>query len=186
MTKRSHYIDNKVFLEEMVAYKEKVREAEKNEAVKPQLSEYVGKCFMMIAENLSHKPNFLSYTFRDEMVSDAIENCVLYAGNFDPDKSNNPFAYFTQIVYYSFLRRIQREKKQLYVKYKSAEMSGLIDEFNQLETDDGGITRQFELYDNISQFIESFETTRANKLDIKKQQKASQNLGIFVDDEESE
>jgi hypothetical protein len=88
-------------------------------------------------------------------------------------------------VYYSFLRRIQREKKQLYVKYKSAEISGMIDEFNQLKTEDG-VTRQFELYDNISQFIESFETTRANKLDIKKQQKSAINLDIFVEDEESE
>ena len=185
MAKRTHYIDNKIFLEEMITYKKKLTEAEGNGVVKPQLSEYVGKCFMMIAENLSHKPNFLSYTFRDEMISDAIENCVLYAGNFDPSKSNNPFAYFTQIVYYSFLRRIQREKKQLYVKYKSAEMSGLIDEFNQLESDDG-TTRQFELYDNISQFIESFENTRATKLDIKKQQKSMVNTGIFVIEEDGE
>lgn len=185
MAKRTHYIDNKIFLEEMITYKKKLTEAEGNNGVKPQLSEYVGKCFMMIAENLSHKPNFLSYTFRDEMISDAIENCVLYAGNFDPSKSNNPFAYFTQIVYYSFLRRIQREKKQLYVKYKSAEMSGLIDEFNQLESDDG-TTRQFELYDNISQFIESFENTRATKLDIKKQQKSMVNTGIFVIEEDGE
>lgn len=160
MAKR-HYIDNNQFLQEMIAYTDKVKSAKKDGAKKPRIPEYVGKCFMMIAENLSHKPNFISYTFRDEMISDAIENCVLYAANFNPDKSNNPFAYFTQIVYYAFLRRIQREKKQLYVKYKSAELSGAIDEFNQLDSD--GVNRQFELYDNIAQYIENYETTRELK-----------------------
>ena len=166
MAKKSHYIDNVHFFQEMVAYNEKIQAAKDSGEKRPRIPEYVGKCFMMIAENLSHKPNFSSYTFREEMVSDAIENCVLYASNFNPQKSSNPFAYFTQIVYYAFLRRIQREKKQLYVKYKSAEMSGVIDEFHQL--DDDGIPRQFQLYDNISQFIETFEIARASKIEKKK------------------
>ncbi len=165
MAKR-HYIDNNQFLQEMIAYTDKVKNAKSKGASKPRIPEYVGKCFMMIAENLSHKPNFISYTFRDEMISDAIENCVLYADNFNPEKSKNPFAYFTQIVYYAFLRRIQREKKQLYVKYKSAEMSGAMDEFNQLDSD--GVNRQFELYGNISQFIETYEAAREAKADRKK------------------
>jgi DNA-directed RNA polymerase specialized sigma24 family protein len=96
------------------------------------------------------------------MIADAIENCVMYADNFDPAKSSNPFAYFTQIVYYAFLRRIQREKKQLYVKYKSTEIVGVTDEFDQLEGEDG-INRQFEMYENISEFIENFETARKVK-----------------------
>jgi hypothetical protein len=164
MAKR-HYIDNNQFLQEMIAYTDKVNNAKSNGAPKPRIPEYVGECFMKIAENLSHKPNFISYTFRDEMISDAIENCVLYANNFNPAKSNNPFAYFTQIVYYAFLRRIQREKKQLYVKYKSAELSGVIDEHDQLDGD--GVNRQFELYDNISQFIENYENSRAAKAEKK-------------------
>lgn len=163
---KKHYIDNSQFLQEMIAYTDRVKEAKTKKTPKPRIPEYVGKCFMMIAENLSHKPNFISYTFRDEMISDAIENCVLYAANFNPDKSNNPFAYFTQIVYYAFLRRIQREKKQLYVKYKSAELSGVIDEYNQLDAD--GVNRQFELYDNISQFIETYENAREAKAERKK------------------
>jgi hypothetical protein len=117
---------------------------------------------MMIAENLSHRPNFLSYTFRDEMISDAIENCVMYVDNFDPTKSQNPFAYFTQIVYYAFLRRIQKEKTQLYVKYKATESVGVLDEYHQNEDDDGH-TRQFELYENISEFIENYENSRKIK-----------------------
>jgi hypothetical protein len=159
---RRNYIDNEKFLSEMVAYKKDVKQAAKAGEKKPRLPEYVGECFMKIAENLSHKPNFLSYTFRDEMIADAIENCVMYADNFDPAKSSNPFAYFTQIVYYAFLRRIQREKKQLYVKYKSTEIVGVTDEFDQLEGEDG-INRQFEMYENISEFIENFETARKVK-----------------------
>ena len=154
----------------MVQYRKAVRKAKREGLVKPRIPEYVGKCFMMIAENLSHKPNFLAYTFREEMKSDAVENCVMYADNFNPAKSKNPFAYFTQIVYYAFLRRIQREKKQLYVKYKSTEMHGVIDEFDQMESDNG-MTRQFELYDNIGEFIQNYEDARARKK--AKQKKAS-------------
>jgi DNA-directed RNA polymerase specialized sigma24 family protein len=117
---------------------------------------------MKIAEKLSHKQNFLSYTFRDEMVADAIENCVMYVDNFDPGKSSNPFAYFTQIVYYAFLRRIQKEKKQLYCKYKATENIGILDEF-ELNQNEDGTFRQFELYENISQFIENYETAKNEK-----------------------
>lgn len=172
---RKNYIDNEKFLSEMIAYKKQVKQAAKAGEVKPRLPEYVGECFMKIAENLSHKPNFLSYTFRDEMIADAIENCVMYANNFDPEKSSNPFAYFTQIVYYAFLRRIQREKKQLYVKYKSTESVGVTDEFDQLEGEDG-INRQFEMYENISEFIENFETAKKAKV------KPKINLERFIEE----
>jgi hypothetical protein len=172
---KKHYIDNELFLKEMTAHRKAVKKAKKDGLPKPRLPEYVGKCFMQIAENLSHRPNFLSYTFRDEMISDAVENCVMYADNFDPVKSKNPFAYFTQIVYYAFLRRIQREKKQLYVKYKSTEMIGVTDEYDQLESDDG-MTRQFEMYDNISTFIENFEAAKRAK------KKSKVNLEKFIEE----
>lgn len=159
---KNNYIDNKKFLKEMVAYRKLVLAAKRKGEPKPRIPEYVGECFMKIAENLSHKPNFLSYTFRDEMISDAIENCVMYADNFNPAKSKNPFAYFTQIVYYAFLRRIQREKKQLYVKYKSTEMYGVLDEFGQ-QVDENGNHRQYEQYDNIGEFIQNFEDSKARK-----------------------
>ena len=122
---RNHYINNKDFLTEMTKYRQAVAKAKRKGEKKPQIPRYVAECFMKIAENLSHKPNFLSYTFRDEMVADAIENCVMYVDNFDPTKSSNPFAYFTQIVYYAFLRRIQKEKKQTYIKHKNFENSHL-------------------------------------------------------------
>ena len=159
---KTNYVDNKLFLKEMVAYRRSVRKALKDGLEKPRIPEYVGQCFMLIAENMSHKYNFLSYTFRDEMVSDAIENCVMYADNFNPRKSKNPFAYFSQVTYYAFLRRIQKEKKQLYVKYKSTEMHGVLDDFEQLESDDG-FSRQYEQYDNIGEFIQKFEQAKERK-----------------------
>jgi hypothetical protein len=159
---KNHYINNKDFLKEMTAYRTAIRKAKRLGQPKPQIPRYVAECFMKIAENLSHKPNFLSYTFRDEMVADAIENCVMYVDNFDPSKSSNPFAYFTQIVYYAFLRRIQKEKKQLYVKYKATETAGILDEFELNENEDGTF-RQFELYENISEFIVNYENARKEK-----------------------
>jgi hypothetical protein len=92
----------------------------------------------------------------------------MYFENFDTTKSSNAFAYFTQIIYFAFLRRIQKEKKQLYVKYKSTEQFGLLDE-NELMGYDDMPAKPFELYDNISDFIETFEETKKRKKAIKKE-----------------
>lgn len=175
---KNHYINNKDFLKEMVTYRMSVHKAKKNGTKKPQIPRYVAEAFMKIAENLSHKPNFINYTFRDEMVADAIENCVMYVDNFDPSRSSNPFAYFTQIAYYAFLRRIQKEKKQLYVKYKSTETAGILDEFEINENEDGTF-RQFELYENISEFIENYENARKEKKNKK------MNLEKFVEEDDN-
>ena len=105
----------------MVKWKDWSKDAEDTDDPKPQVTEYIGECFLLIAERLSTRPNFVNYPFRDEMIGDAIENCLMYAANFDPEKSKNPFAYFTQITYFAFLRRIQREKKQDTIKYKLME-----------------------------------------------------------------
>ena len=117
----NHYVDNKKFLAAMSEWKQEVIEAENQGDPKPPVTEYIGECFLLIAERLSLRANFINYPFRDEMVGDAIENCLMYASNFDPEKSKNPFSYFTQIIYYAFLRRIQKEKKQNYIKYKIVE-----------------------------------------------------------------
>lgn len=121
--KSDHYIDNQKFFQEMQMWKALVNAANKAGERHPPVTSYIGECFMKIAENLSRKPNFINYPYRDEMISDGIENCLLYAYNFDPSKSSNPFSYFTQIIYYAFLRRIQKEKKQAYIKLKKIEMS---------------------------------------------------------------
>ena len=179
MSKIKHYINNADFLAALVEYKAKVQEASKAGKPEPKIPNYIGECWMKIAEGLSHKPNFINYTYREEMISDGIENCLMYFNNFDPTKSNNPFAYFTQIIYYAFLRRIQKEKKQLYVKYKATEQIGILDEFEMLEGEDGS-TNQFQLYDNIAEFIETYEDAKQAKKD-KKQANKPQGIEKFVE-----
>ena len=119
--KRPHYVDNKKFLQAMIDWKEKCNIAEEDGKVQPAVSNYIGECFLKIATHLSYRPNFINYTYRDEMISDGIENCLQYVANFNPEKSKNPFAYFTQIIYYAFIRRIQKEKKQTHVRNKMIE-----------------------------------------------------------------
>ncbi len=175
-TKQKHYINNADFLQALVDYQDGCKEAKKNKTEPPPIPNYIGECFMKIAEGLSHKPNFINYTYRDEMMSDGIENCLMYFSNFDPTKSKNPFAYFTQIIYYAFLRRIQKEKKQLYVKYKATEQMGILDEMELMEFEDG-TSRQFELYDNIAEFIENYEEAREKKKEVKKPKGIEKFLG---------
>ena len=123
--KRSeHYVNNKEFLAAIVEYKEKVALAAERGEAKPRITRYIGECFLKIATHLSFKPNFVNYMYKDDMVCDGIENCIQYIDNFDPTKSRNPFAYFTQIVYYAFLRRIAKEKRQMDIKDKILEKSG--------------------------------------------------------------
>ena len=114
--KSEHYVNNKELLEALIVYRAKVAHAKENDLQKPRITNYLGECFLKIATHLSYKPNFVNYMFREDMISDGIENCVQYIHNFDPEKSRNPFAYFTQIIHYAFLRRIQKEKKQVTIK----------------------------------------------------------------------
>ena len=116
--RKEHYVNNKEFLEAMKAYKKEVNKAKREKREKPPVTDYIGSCFLKIANHLSYRPNFINYTFRDDMISDGIENCLQYLNNFNPEKSNNPFAYFTQIIYYAFIRRIQKEKKQVIIKQR--------------------------------------------------------------------
>ena len=116
--KNEHYVDNKRFLQAMIDYRKMVNKAKQEKQEKPLVTDYIGECFLKIANHLSYRPNFINYTFRDDMISDGIENCLQYLNNFDPEKSNNPFAYFTQIIFYAFVRRIQKEKKQVTIKHK--------------------------------------------------------------------
>jgi len=123
--KRSeHYVNNKDFLEAIVQYKVDVKNAKENDLPKPRITNYLGECFLKIATHLSYKPNFVNYMYREDMISDGIENCVQYIHNFNPEKSTNPFAYFTQIIHFAFLRRIQKEKKQMEIRAKIIERSG--------------------------------------------------------------
>ena len=119
-----HYVNNKEFLEALVVFKAKCLAAKEAGEQRPQISNYIGECFLKIATHLSYKPNFVNYMFREDMICDGIEHCVQYIENFNPEKSKNQFAYFTQIIYYAFLRRIQKEKRQLEIKNKILDKSG--------------------------------------------------------------
>ena len=136
--KRSeHYVNNKEFLAALIKYREDVEIAKLQDKPKPVIPRYIGECFLKIANHLSFKPNFVNYMFKEDMISDGIENCVQYIHNFNPEKSQNPFAYFTQIIHYAFLRRIQREKRQLEIKNKILEKSGYSEVFDDSNKIDG-------------------------------------------------
>lgn len=176
----THYVDNKHLYQVIIEHKKNIKHAEQNGLPKPDIPNYVGKCILLIANRLSLKPNFVNYSYREEMISDGIENCISYFDNFDPDKSNNPFAYFTQIIYYAFLRRIQKEKKQLYIKHKSFENSvvfNLAAEFHDL--DESEFAPKIEIdNDNVFDFIKTFE----DNLD-KKRVKRKQGLEKFFEEQ---
>ena len=174
--KKQHYVDNERFLEVMSDYREKYLQAKDNDTELPIIPDYAGECFLKIAERLSHRPNFINYAFREEMVSDGIENSVMYASNFNPEKSTNPFAYFTQIIYFAFLRRIEKEKKQLYIKYKTMEeYSSLEDhvdmgEMGQSETQavsSGASPLTVDKRASIQEFIFAFEEKKRKKKKVK-------------------
>jgi hypothetical protein len=135
-TTKENYVNNREFLDALMVYRQQVAAAKEADLPKPKVPNYIGECFLKIATHLSYKPNFVNYMFREDMICDGIENCLQYIDNFNPEKSTNPFAYFTQIIYYAFLRRIQREKKQLEIKTKILERSGF-DEVLHMDSHSG-------------------------------------------------
>jgi len=156
-TKREpkNYIDNKKFYDEMVKYIDKCNEAKNQSKERPKANNYIGQCIMDIAINMAKNFNFSRYPFKDEMINDAIENCILYIHNFNPEKYKNPFSYFSQITYFAFLRRISAEKKILYKKYKQIEQFNLESQLlgdmeEQIVYSDGAL-------DNMTRFIQEYE-----------------------------
>ena len=147
-----HYVNNKEFLAALIKYREDIEIAQIKGKPKPRITNYLGECFLKIATHLSFKPNFVNYMFKEDMISDGIENCVQYIHNFNPQKSQNPFAYFTQIIHYAFLRRIQREKRQLEIKNKILERTGFDQVFDDNNTVDGS---NYSDYNSIKDAVHS-------------------------------
>ena len=148
--KRSeHYVNNKEFLAALIKLRKDREIAEIQGKEKPRIPRYIGECFLKIATHLSFKPNFVNYMFKEDMISDGIENCVQYIHNFNPEKSQNPFAYFTQIIHYAFLRRIQKEKKQLEIKNKILEKTGYEQVFERDTLDDGNYSEYNQIKDAV-------------------------------------
>ena len=139
----------------MIDYKALCKDAEDAGVKNPQVPEYIGKCILLIGTRLATKPNFSGYSYKEEMISDGIENCLMYIHNFDPEKSQNPFAYFTQIIWFAFLRRIQKEKKQTYIKFKASQ--NMLTQ-SILEDSDNQTIQMNEPPEYISRFINDFES----------------------------
>lgn len=161
-----HYIDNKAFLQALIDYKKEVMDAKAANEERPQVPDYIGDCFIKIANHLAYKSNFINYSFREDMILDAIENCLIYMDNFDPKKSSNPFAYFTQITYYAFVRRIQKEKRQLQTKYRyieSLDIEGLIRQVHDEGSYDNGFIKYLKQQADIAQ-QELHDTKKEKKM----------------------
>ena len=172
--KKQHYVNNKEFLQAMIVYKKLCMDAEESGDEKPLVSNYIGECFLKIANHLSYRPNFINYTFRDDMISDGIENCLQYLGNFNPEKSTNPFAYFTQIIYYAFVRRIQKEKKQTIIKNRLI-AEGNYDDMSLQDGEDRQFRNQF------SDFLQRNTTDDVPVVKKKQTRKRKGKLDNFLD-----
>ena len=153
-----HYVNNKDFYRALAEHRENVLAYQRpgSNLPEPRASDYIGRCIMLICERLSLKPNFVGYSHRDEMVDDAVTNCSAAINNFNPEKSNNPFSYFTSIAYNAFLRRIQDEKNEKYAKCKNLlRMTSLGQENSYMEGDDDRAYRRTAL--EIDSYIADFE-----------------------------
>lgn len=170
-----HYIDNKTFYEAIKKYRDSIKVAEEASTPKPRVPNYIGECILLIANRLATKPNFVNYSYKDEMIADGIENCIMYIDNFDPEKSTNPFAYFTQIIYFAFLRRIQKEKKHLYIKHQVFKNSMVSDEMFYMQDGDDFDGQGMDTHvdnEKMNDFIKSFEEG------LEKKRKPSQKVGL--------
>ena len=188
MTKQNnkvHYVDNQKFYQEILEHKRKLKEAREQGKEDPRLSNYIGECIWKMANKLSCKPCFINYSYRDEMISDAIENCILYFNDYDPNRGSNPFAYFTQVIYFAFLRRINKEEKNRYIIYKNFQETVINNGHAGFLIDgDDNHLLSVNLYDNINEFMEKYEKKEAIKKQKRKEQK--QGLTKFYEEEKDE
>ena len=162
---KRNYVNNRDFLDALIQYKKDCTEAEEAGDELPRVPDYIGTCIYQIATRLATKPNFSGYTYKEDMISDGIENCLLYIRNFNPEKSQNPFAYFTQIIWYAFLRRIHKEKRQMYIRFKSSQ--------SMLATGGTYTGEEVDLYlntsaDYMNSFVQDYEDKLARDKEKKK------------------
>lgn len=172
MRKPRHYINNRTLYEVMKKFHSECSEAKKHNTNDPRIPNYVGESLMRIASKLANKPNFCNYSYKDEMICDGIENCIMHIKNFDPEKSQNPFAYFTQIINNAFIRRIKKEKKQHYIKVKNLQHFDINDEIAGIDT------KKMRYNDITDDFIKNYELQLPSK---KKEIKVSNTLNNFFE-----
>ena len=185
--KSEHYVNNADFSQAVVSYVRTVNEAKQASKTLPVVPDYIAQCFLSIAEGLSHKSNFIRYTYREEMVMDAVENCLKAIENYSIEAATrtgkpNAFAYFTQITWYAFLRRIAKEKKQQDIKFKYIEKAGIEDFIMGADTDStiDSTTRAFvdQLRDRISVVRSNDGAIKEFAKEEKKKEKARKAEGL--------
>jgi|TARA_R110000796_G_scaffold65186_10_gene150794 DNA-directed RNA polymerase specialized sigma subunit len=179
---KKNYINNAEFFEAVKAYKKQCVEAESAGESIPRIPNYIGECVFKIATRLASRPNFSGYSYKEDMISDGLENAIQALGNFDPDKSSNPFAYFTQIIWYAFLRRIDKEKKQMYIKHKVVENSVIHGTAIEKNQGDSGEAAFIDLNnDYMSNFVQNFEDAMERKKVAKKEKEDAKGVELFYD-----
>ena len=186
--KSIHYVNNNDFSTAVVTYVEKVEKAKEEKSPVPKVPDYIATCFLRIAEGLSHKANFIRYTYREEMVMDAVENCLKAIGNYNLEAATrtgkpNAFAYFTQITWYAFLRRITKEKKQQEIKLKYLTKAG-IENFVDNELEGGGVGEQVSTHfvDTLRDRIERVRSSDREMKEIIKVEKKKRRARIADSD----
>lgn len=181
---KPHYVNNKEFSLAVVEYVKSVNAAKEAEKEIPKVTNYVASCFMKISEGLSHRPNFVRYTYREEMVMDGVENCLRAINNYNIEtatRTGNPnaFSYFTQICFFAFIRRITKEKKQQEIKFKYIEKMG-IEDFAAMGMDENGAAQTMEYVDTLRQRIDQIRTKDAKIKEFGKIEKEREKLELFM------
>ena len=184
--KSIHYVNNSDFSTAVVSYVEKVEEARKKDTDIPKVPDYIAQCFLRIAEGLSHKANFIRYTYREEMVMDAVENCLKAIGNYNLEAATrtgkpNAFAYFTQITWYAFLRRITKEKKQQEIKLKYLTKSG-VESFVDVGSEGVGANQASFFVDTLRDRIQRVRNTDNEMKEIVKKERKKRKVKIADSD----
>ena len=181
---KPHYVNNREFSEAVYDYAKEVAVCRENKTQPPKVTDYIAKCFIKIAEGLSHRPNFVRYTYREEMVMDAVENCLRAIGNYNIEASTrtgkpNAFSYFTQICYFAFIRRITKEKKQQDIKFRFIEKMG-IEDFVAMGMDNEGAEQTMQYVDTLRQRIDQVKSKDAKIKEFAKEEKEREKLELFM------
>jgi hypothetical protein len=193
MTKKKsvHYVNNADFSQAVVNYVTLVNEAKEKNKIPPIIPDYIAQCFLRIAEGLSHKHNFIRYTYREEMVMDAVENCLKAIYNYNLEHATrtgkpNAFAYFTQITWYAFLRRIAKEKKQQDVKLKFLSRASIEDLVDGFDINDQGANEIMSYVDELKDRIDKVKHQDKEIKEFAKEEKQKKKRAVNVDSDLTE
>jgi len=186
-----HYVNNADFSQAVVEYVKTVNKAKEQGEPQPIIPDYIAQCFLRIAEGLSHKHNFIRYTYREEMVMDAVENCLKAIANYNIETATrtgkpNAFAYFTQITWYAFLRRISKEKKQQDIKMKFLTRADIEDFIEGYDAADEGSQAIISYVDTLRERIDKVKDQDAKIKEFAKEEKKKKKRAVYADSDLTE